>query len=383
MDNTLIASRYKNPFVVSKRIPNELFCDRNSETAFLIKQMENGRNVVLVSPRRLGKTGLIHHLFEQQQVADNYHTFFVDIYSATSLQELCYIFGKAVFERLKSRKEKRLDAFFKTIKSLRANFRVDPITGEPSIELGVAAIENPVATLEEIFTYLEEAEMPCIVALDEFQQIAEFAESRVEATLRGLVQNCSNTSFIFSGSKQHTIEQMFHSKSRPFYQSAQMMDLLPLERETYCEFAGRLFSRYGKELAPEVASVVYDEYEGITWYMQMMMNELFAITDRGQTCTTAMLPQAMENIIDVQESSYMTQMAMLSPRQKQVLQAVAREGVVRSATSGAFVRKYSLDSPSSVQSALRGLTDKEIVATGNNGTRVYDYFFGWWLKNRY
>lgn len=379
----MILSAFKNPFVITKKIPDELFCDRIEETAFLIKQIENGRNVVLISPRRLGKSELIHHFFAQKQISDSYYTFFVDIYSATNLQEMCYIFGKTVYERLKTKKERHWKAFFNTIKSLRACFKIDPITGEPSMELGIAAIENPTTTLEEIFAYLEEAEKPCIVAFDEFQQIAEFQEKRVEAILRGPIQNCSNTSFIFSGSKQHSIEQMFHSKARPFYQSAQMMDLLPLKKEVYSEFTLRLFSQYGKKLDSSIPSAIYDEYEGTTWYMQMMMNELFAITDKGQTCTPSMVPTARENIINVQENSYKTQMSMLSPKQKMVLQAIAHEGTVKSVTSGAFIKKYFLDSASSVQSAVKGLTDKEVVSTTDTGTRVSDYFFSWWLKNRY
>lgn len=379
----MITNVLKNPFVISKSIPDEYFCDRNEETATLIKQIDNGRNVVLISPRRIGKTGLINHFFNQQQIADCYHTFFVDIYPATTLQEMCYIFGKAVFERLKTRKEKHLETFFNTIKSLRAEFKIDTVTGEPSIELGIAAIENPTTTLEEIFTYLENADKPCIVAFDEFQQITEFQEKRVEAILRGMIQHCSNTSFIFSGSKQHTIEQMFHSKSRPFYQSAQLMDLNPLDKDVYSTFACRLFSQYGKQLDPDIPQTVYNEYDGTTWYMQMIMNELFAITDKGQTCTAAMLPQAMENIINIQEGAYQSQMTMLSPKQKLVLQAIAREGTVKSVTSGAFIKKYSLDSTSSVQSALKGLHDKEIIHKTSRGVKVYDYFFSWWLKNRY
>ena len=372
-----------NPFIISKHIPEELFCDRDEETALLLKQIENGRNVVLMSPRRMGKTGLIHHLFAQPQVLDRYHSFFVDLYPATTLQELCYIFGRTVFERLKSRKERHWEAFFNIIKSLRACFKIDPISGEPTIEFGIAAIEDPATTLEEIFEYLEHADRPCVVAFDEFQQVAEFQEKRVEATLRGLIQQCSNTAFIFSGSKQHSIEQMFHSRTRPFYQSAQLIDLRPLKREVYADFATRLFTQRGKTLAPDVPAAVYDAYGGTTWYMQMMMNELFAITGAGQTCTVDMLPQAMRNIIDIQEGAYQSQLAMLSPRQKQVLQAIAHEGVVRSATSGAFVKKYGLDSASSVQSAIRGLQDKEIVASTAEGLRVYDYFFGWWLREEF
>ena len=161
------------------------------------------------------------------------------------------------------------------------------------------------------------------------------------------------------------------------------MDLRPLNLEVYTDFACRLFSLYGKQLDPSTVTTIYDDYEGTTWYMQMMLNELFAITAAGQTCTPAMLPQARQNIIDIQEWAYQTQLNMLSPKQKQVLQAIAHEGVVKSATSGAFIKKYSLDSASSVQSAIKGLNDKEIISYTGNGTRIYDYFFAWWLKNNY
>jgi len=70
----------KNPFVVGRYISPTYFCDRDDETKFLIKQFENGRNTALISPRRMGKTGLIHHCFGQEEVACQFHTFFVDIY---------------------------------------------------------------------------------------------------------------------------------------------------------------------------------------------------------------------------------------------------------------------------------------------------------------
>ena len=97
-------NKLNNPFVVSRDIPEAYFCNRTEETDFLIKQIKNGRNTVLVSPRRMGKTGLIHHLFRQTGIAEHYQTFFIDIYAASSLQEMCYLMGKTIFERLKSRK---------------------------------------------------------------------------------------------------------------------------------------------------------------------------------------------------------------------------------------------------------------------------------------
>lgn len=372
-----------NPFVVSKNIPEGLFCDREEETSLLVKQIENGRNVVLVSPRRMGKTGLLCHLFRQQVIADNYHTFYIDIYPASSLKEMSYIFGKEVFERLKSKKTQHWESFFQVIKSLRPGFRIDAVTGEPVFELGFGAIENPETTLDEIFSYLESSDKPCIVAFDEFQQIADFKEKRVEALLRGKIQRCTKTLFLFSGSKQHTISQMFHSKAKPFYQSAQTIDLRPLDKETYTNFTERLFMQYGKYLNKEVVHTVYEKFEGTTWYLQMMMNELFALTDKGETCTTALIEQALQNIIDVQEGVYLSQLATLSLRQKQLLQAIAKEGVVKTVTSAAFIKKYALDSASSVQSALKGLTEKEFLSSVDGQQRISDYFLAIWLRKKY
>ena len=373
-------NKMSNPFVVTKSIPEALFCDREEETAFLVKQVVNGRNVVIMSPRRMGKTQLIYHLFEQNEIKEHYRTFYVDIYSATSLQEMCYLFGKSVFEQLKSKKQQHWEGLFQILKSLRPAFKIDQITGEPSFELGIGTITSPETTLEEIFAYLEASPIPCIVAFDEFQQIAEFGDKRVEALLRGMIQKCSNTTFLFSGSKRHSISLMFHSKARPFYQSAQMMDLNPLRKDVYTDFSTRLFCEYGKELMPEVVSAVYDEYDGTTWYMQMLMNELFAMTKAGERCQQEAIPQALRNIIEVQDGVYRTQLSLLSVRQKGVLQAIAREGVVKSPTSAAFIKSHSLDSASSVQSALKVLLNDDTVTHYESGYRVSDYFFAQWLR---
>ena len=372
-----------NPFIISKDIPEAFFCDREEETTFLIKQIDNGRNTVIVSPRRMGKTGLIHHLFRQETIQERYTSFFVDIYPASSLQEMCYILGRSVFERLKAKKTQHWETFFQYLKSLRAGVSFDSVTGEPKLEVGIGSIEHPATTLEEIFAYLESSSTPCIVALDEFQQIAEFPEQRVEALLRSMIQNCRQTTFLFSGSKQHTINQMFLSKSRPFYQNAQLFDLKPLKPDVYTEFATRLFDQFEKHIEPAVIAQVYTDYNATTGYMQMLMNELFALTGQGNTCTMEHLDMAQKNIIQVQEGSYLMQLNTLSSKQKSMLQAIAKEGCAKAVTSQAFVKKHALDSASTVQSALRVLLEKDIVTADNGQYRISDFFFSHWLQENY
>ena len=180
----------KNPFVISGYISPYYFCDRDDESKNLIRYLTNGRNVAIISTRRMGKTGLIRHCFQAKEIKDNYYTFFIDIYATSSLREFVFALGKEIFEELKPKGSKFLDHFFSVIISLRAGFRLNRDTGEPSFEIGLGDIQEANNTLEEIFHYLELANRPCIVAIDEFQQIGHYAEANVEAVLRTLIQNC-------------------------------------------------------------------------------------------------------------------------------------------------------------------------------------------------
>lgn len=373
----------ENPFIVGKYLAPEYFCDREEETTFLRKQMQNGRNVALISPRRLGKTGLIHHFFHQADVQEQFYTFFIDIYATGSLKELVYLLGKAIFEQLKPRTTAWRERFLQVVSSLRVGFKLDALTGDPTFDIGLGDIQSPETTLGEIFRYLEEADRPCIVAIDEFQQVAEYVEKNTEALLRTHIQKCSQTLFIFSGSKRHMMTQMFNSPAKPFYQSAMGMSLQPLNRAVYATFAHRLFADNGRILTEGVAEQVYDKTEGYTWFMQMLMNELYALTPPGCACTSDHITEALANILQAQDGLYRELMAHLSIKQRQLLQAIAREGRVSGITSSAFIRRHNLPSASSVQSAARPLLENDIIMQTDGTYRLHDFFLSEWLAKVY
>lgn len=372
-----------NPFIVGRYISPAYFCDRKQETAFLIKQIENGRNVALISPRRMGKTGLIHHAFHQEDMTQQFHTFFVDIYATTSLAEFVYLLGKAIYDELKPKGKVWTERFFQVITSLRMGFKLDSMSGEPSFDISLGDIQTPQTTLDEIFEYLEAADKPCVVAIDEFQQISNYEEKNVEALLRTKIQQCKQTLFVFAGSKRHLMSNMFNSSSKPFYQSAICMGLDPIPLDTYVEFASHLFELRGKHVSQDLITKVYQQFHGCTWFVQMMMNELFALTRHDELCDIDKLELAEQNVIMAQESSYKDLLAHLAPKQKLILQAIAREGTAKNVTSAAFIKRYNLPSASSVQSAIKGLLKNDIITQEDEGYRVYDYFFATWLAKDY
>lgn len=371
----------RNPFFVGVYAGAEYFCDRQAETATLRRHIYNNRNVALIAPRRLGKTGLLHHLLQSKDIQEEYFTFFVDLYATRSLAEMVQAMALCIFRQLQPLKDRWWEKFATIVSSLSMGFSIDPLTGQPSFNIGLGQIHSPEASLDQIFQYLESADRPCIVAIDEFQQIADYEEKNVESILRTKIQRCVNTHFIYAGSKRHMMIQIFNSPSRPFYQSTLCMALEPLPYDTYAAFCQQLFENYGKQLEREVVRAVYDDYAGYTWYMQMMMNELFALTEPGETCTTNMLKAALENIITSQRQVYQELLAQVPQKQKMVLEAIAREGKVKGVTSAAFIKKYSLPSTSSVQSALKGLLEKEFITKQDDTCWIYDFFFAHYIAN--
>lgn len=353
--------RLVNPFVVGRYAGKEYFCDRVEETAILRKQIENGRDVALISQRRLGKTGLIHHLFAQEEFASHRMCFFVDILSTSSLAEMVYLLGKAIFEKLKTRGRRWIDGFISLAQSLKAAFSIDPLTGEPSFQISIGEIIRPDITLDEIFSYLNSAPQPCVVAIDEFQQIGTYPEKGIEAILRNRIQQCSNARFIFAGSQRHVMTNMFATSARPFYQSAVMMHLGPISENQYEAFAVEKFKNYGKELPLSAFQTVYAFVDGITWYVQLILNELFALTQASHKAEEQLVETALRNLVDLQKESYLLLLSRLTTRQREVLVAIAREGKASGVMSAKFIKHHALGSPSIVQSALRSLLAQDLV----------------------
>ncbi len=376
-------TKQENPFIINRYEGGEYFCDREEETRLLTHQLVNGRDVGLISPRRLGKTGLIRHLFEQEEIKEKYYTFFIDIYSTSSLGEMVYLLGKAIYEQLKPKKSQWADRFFQIISSLRAGVKLDGQTGMPVLELGLGEIKSPTTTLDELFTYLGEADCPCIVAIDEFQQILNYPENNVEALLRTKIQQCPNVHWIYAGSQRHLLEAMFASYSRPFYQSAMIISLGALPLDKYASFCRGHFERRGKKLREGVVEEVYRAYQGSTGHLQLIMNELYALTAPGGECTSDMIAVAKDNIIHIMSEVNRQLWSSLSAKQKGVMQAIAREGRVDGVTSGSFIAKYGLGTASSVQAALKKLVDRDLVVTTDGETVIQDFFLAEWIRKYY
>lgn len=371
--------KLNNPFVIYGYKGAEYFCDREQETKTMLSALHNERNVVLISPRRIGKTGLIHHVFaEIARTDEDIRCFYMDVNATRNLTEFIHYFAKTVIGKVDTPTQsayRKITAFFSAFKPTMSFYEMTAI---PTFSLTVAPNQQE-ESLKKIFDYLKLSGRRIYIAIDEFQQVAEYPEKVTEALLRSYIQFLPNVYFIFAGSKQHIMADMFLSAKRPFYQSAQIMSLPLINEEKYLAFANRLLLQNQQTISEDTFHHLYTTLEGQTWYLQVVLNRLY---EMKETITFEAIDRTIEELVDEQDVAFNSYYESLTDNQAALLSAIAQDGRVSSVTSMEFISKYKLPAPSSISIALTALINREFVYKQDSTYIVYDRFFARWLRKK-
>lgn len=374
----MVKKKIRNPFVYQGYVGPEYFCDRAEETEELISNLRNGRNTVLISPRRIGKTGLIKNSFWhiKQQEKDAI-CIYIDIFATKNQHDFVELLGTAIAQNVLSREKKAIKHLLEFFGSWRPVFGVDPMTGTPTVSVSIEASQSSM-TLKTIFDYLSQSKRQVYVAIDEFQQITCYPEDGIEALLRSYIQLAPNVHFVFSGSKRHLMAQIFNSPERPFYLSTIGMGLQPLHQEIYYDFARRFFEGKNGSFSQDVFQTMYQRFYGVTRSIQLILNRLYETEKHVNKM--AQLDEAVHHVVTRNAMQYEVLVTFLSDNQLTLLKAIAKEGCVESPMSTSFMRKYDLPTSSSIKTALDTLQEKDLIYRQESGYIIYDTFFELWLK---
>ena len=365
-----------NPFLLTGYISPAYFCDREQETQKLISALHNGRNVTLISPRRMGKTGLIRHAFYNMESGQQAKCYYVDLYKTDSLASLVEQLANVVLGSLDTTEEKIIKKVTTFFKSLRPLFSFDSMSGVPTFMVDVKP-EWAEHSLAEIFSYMEQSGQQCVIAMDESQSIADYDDRNVEALLRSHIQQLNNVHFVFSGSQRHVLENMFTSANRPFYQSTQILNLYEIQEQPYYLFAEEKITAHHQQMTADVFGYLYQKLAGHTWYVQVLLNRLY---ESGEHLISQdVVDNVLTGIVDENEATFQTFMRLVTPAQAKLLRAIAKEGSVQQALGQSFISQYHLGATSTVKSALKVLVEKELILDSLGAYQIYDRFFSLWL----
>jgi hypothetical protein len=371
-----------NPFPVNGYYGIKLFCDREEETKRLVSNIKNGINTTLLSIRRMGKTGLIFHVFETLKKDRKVECIYIDIYATQSLRDFTNHLAAGIlkaFPETNSLGKK----FMILLKSLRPVISFDSLNGEPEVSFDFSNPKQNEQSLAGLFLFLERQEIRIVIAIDEFQQIATYPEKNTEALLRTLIQPLKNVQFIFSGSNKHMLSDIFNSTKRPFFSSTQAMSLSPIPQDKYLSFIKNLLKTNKRQITKDALLFIADWTRLHTYYTQVVCNRIYATGVTSITIET--VQQECSNLLNEQAAIFLQYRNLLTPVQWNLMKAIAKEDKVYRPTGKSFVTKHQVGTTANVQRALEALTTKEMVYRDHdkNGNyfRVYDCFLSRWLEN--
>ena len=373
-----------NPFVVKGYIAKQYFCDRKNELKTLHRNVQNGCNTTLISPRKMGKSGLILRYFDDLSVKNRTQSIYIDIYSSRSLTDFIKLIAEAILLKFPAKSTLGKN-FMKFLKGLRPMLTFDPFTGVPQIQIEYQLPQETVYTLQALFTFLEEQNMPIVIAIDEFQQICEYPEKNIEAILRTQIQRLKNIQFIFCGSNRAMMTEMFTHAKRPFFASTRVFYLDKIERAEYEVFIRNHFEANKKHINEEALTAILDLTKSHTFYTQNLCNYIFST--KTHTIDIEVVKNAMANILKENESYFFQYRQLLTTDQWNYMIAVAKENEVSQITAQKFISKYNIGTPANSRRILKSLIEKELILENlsdkKTSYQIYDVFLSRWLAVKY
>ncbi|OFX62326.1 MAG: hypothetical protein A2046_07365 [Bacteroidetes bacterium GWA2_30_7] len=367
-----------NPFLITDYISTDYFCNRKIESERIISAIENGRNITLLSIRRLGKTGLIKHIFYKLNKKSKLRLLYIDILPTNNLKDFIKVLSDAIIKDEQKKSGNYLRKIAKLISGIKANLTFDEFSGIPKLELDYKNSYDAINSLSQIFSYFAEQKEKYIIAIDEFQQIISYPEKNIEALLRTNIQHQHKDNFIFSGSNKHLLTSIFSDYGRPFYQSADFLELKRLDISEYSQFIENHLTIRKQNIDIDLIKEVIQYLDCHTFYVQYFFNRLFELREKNITKET--IEYLKHNILIEKEYIYYSYRNLVTSSQFQLLEAIAKEKSVKETTSHEFIGKYKLKQASSVNRSLKALLDKELVYFENLEYKVYDVFFSKWLE---
>lgn len=374
-------NRPVNPFITSGYHSPAFFCDRKEETRLLLSQIKNGNNTTLFALRRLGKTGLIHHVFYQLMGSKRYACIYTDILNTADLKGFTNSLATAIYNRFPEKKGIG-QRFLSFLKLLRPVISYDTMTGHPEVTLDLGMPREYERTIQQLFSFLDKQNIQVVVAIDEFQQITAYPEKNTEALLRTYMQQLKNCKFIFCGSNHRIMSEMFNNAKRPFYASCNNVPIGFIDKPEYARFIKDQFVLYRRKAEDEAVEYILQFTCNHTFYVQNLCNHIFSRGARLITMDEVL--KACSEVLQIWENSFYQYRNLLTKAQWELLTAIAREEKLLKPHATEFIRKHQLGNSSLVKRGLEALIKKDMVYYDTSIKEpyyaVYDKFLMRWLQ---
>jgi hypothetical protein len=371
-----------NPFRYGALALDEAFTNREAEIRELTRDILNGQDVVVLAPRRYGKTSLVWRVI-QDVVKKKILVAQVNLMTTPTKERLAEKLADTIFENIASalfRARERLRIFADL--RIRPIVTVDPDTGAPSFSFDAGYPRQDVdATIERLLELpgqlAAERKRKVALVFDEFQEVVNI-DPDLPKLMRSVFQEQPEVAHVYLGSKRHMMERIFNDENEPFWRSARQMELGVIDPPRFEGYLADSFARTGKKIDAETTAAVLGTTGGHPYATQELCYFLWEETAKGRRAGIAEYERALADVLRAEHAHFELIWDQASTAQRLTLQALAeRPG---RPLSGDYRRRHKLPGASTVQRALQALTRNELVTRSDGEHRIAEPFLADWLR---
>ncbi len=370
-----------NPFRYGGVVDQNAFCNRKQELRDLHRSMTQDERMFVYSERRMGKTSLVR--LALTQLPEDYIPVYIDLWPTDGDESFVATTAKALTEAFETSADRMLQhagAFFKRLIPV---LTVDE-EGHPQIRFESQRVKEDVKSLDEVLVAPERIahQRGChvVVVFDEFQRILEYPRDRIVRTLRSIIQNQTNVSYIFLGSRKHLIQQMVLDTASPLYRAGAHYPLGPIPTTEWIPFIRERFEQSHKHIDDPLVRDLCEHTDGHPFYTQHLCHAIWERCEPNCKVEKAMVESAIDLLLDRESYAYSALWESLTAAQRRTLLGLASEPAGAQVFGAEFVQSYRLQSASTVQSAIRALLDRDLIDRENGSFLILDRFFGLWIR---
>ena len=370
-------------FVYGVAVSDYNFIGRERETKRLLDNFKGGINVILMSPRRLGKTSLVKHVCNKLDNKDII-TVYLDIFGCKSEYDF---YNKLTAEVLKQTASKH-ELWFEEAKEFlyrltpKISFSPEP-NSDFSISLGITPkTHTPEEVLQMAETIAIKRKKRIVICIDEFQQIGEMANSKqIQARLRTVWQHQKHVSYCLFGSKHHLMSTIFLHRSMPFFQFGDTISLNKIATEDWVEYIVSHFADGKRTISHALAEEICKFTENYSAYVQQLAWLVFTLKEEGETVTENDVKQAENDLLATNDILFMQMIEPLSEFQLNFLRAIA-SGIKKDFGLSEVREEYNLGSYSNITRLKTALLERDLIEKKETELVITDPIFAKWLKRK-
>lgn len=371
------------PFIFGRIATDENFTDREKETEHLVNNFESLINTVIISPRRWGKSSLVHRAADIAMRADkNIRISTIDLFNVKTEEQFYTVLARNLIQGTSSRWEEAVENAKKFFSRLVPKISVGAGPGnEISIDFDWEEMKsNPDEILDLSERIAEAKGVKIVVCIDEFQNIAEFEDPLFfQRRLRAHWQRHKKVSYCLYGSKRHMMMEVFTDSSMPFYKFGDIFFLNKIDTEHFIPFITERFSSTGKSITEDASRNIVSLADNHPYYVQQL-SQLSWLRTSGQ-CDVETVVKAHLSLVEQLSLLFSNLMETLTFQQTCYLHAlIAGE---KSITSAETMYRYHISSATAASRSLKTLIKKDILDSKSGEISFQDPIFEYWLRHDY